>query len=257
MIKNGIALTSLLLAQIIFLSSPAVANDSVTFLVGEAWSMPFGKIEKQDGQSQLVDGVMKDFHQELALELKLDLKEVFLPKKRILKKNLGHAFDLQCFSNPNWVGDTKDDYHWLPPFFEIKEFLVSQSKQPKIESEKDFKPNTSIGTVMGYHYGKLDPYFANKTLIRDDAVNEDAVLQKGILGRTTYFVMRSVDFMYQQKINPAAKTLQMSPYLITNEPVYCGLSKKSKISFKAATAAQERILKSGRFDKFLKKYGIH
>lgn len=215
--------------------------------------MPYGEIQKQGGRALLSQGIIKDWQEALAGELGYQVKTVALPKNRIVKLDYNQFYDLQCFIAPEWLGDSAKNLNWPPAFDHIEERLVGPKGTNLITSGQQLS-GKQIGTVLGYFYPKLAPYFNKTPGMRDDASTEELLLKKQLAGRVDYSVMRVIDLRYLQTINPETKSLELSSWVITDTSVYCAHSRSSPISFDSIVKAQDRLLKQGRYQQILKKY---
>jgi polar amino acid transport system substrate-binding protein len=198
---------------------------------------------------QPAKGIVPDYLQLIAKELDRELSIVFLPKNRIDEYMSSSGYDINCYTNPTWVPH-QEKFFWSIPLFSKKEVILGKKPMPKNLSGFEGK---TIGTVLGYRYPKLDPYFENKKMIREDAPDEEANIKKFLKGRIGFLVM---DEIY---LNQAAKThtglLQNTEIFIEQEyPIQCSLNKKSSVSLQKLNKAIETIKSSGVLDNIFKKY---
>jgi polar amino acid transport system substrate-binding protein len=231
----------------------AVQQPTIRFLVSEAWSLPNGEIVNTGGQLLLKSGIVKEWQEAIAEELGYKVKNVYLPKNRMGMSELGSSYDVFCLVAPEWLGDFSKTMDWLPPYDTIEERLVGPIGTNKIVNIKQLE-NKRIGTVLGYIYPKLEAFFKNKNIKRDDATDEVGVLQKQLLGRVDYSVMRVMDFQYAKVSRPELKNLEISNWVVSITPIQCARSRSSHIPFKILAKAQERLLKAGKYSSIVKRY---
>ncbi|WP_169333573.1 substrate-binding periplasmic protein [Leeia oryzae] len=239
----------------LLLCEPAQAAPSVRFLVLEGREMPFALImTAPDGTPALVDGIIKDWQAALAGALGRTPVNVFYPRKRqelAISKGLA---DLRCFISPDWLpAALKSGYDWPQPIIRIEERLVSKQADAHIQTVDALKGKT-IGTVLGYQFVLLDPLFASGTIRRDDSPSETGVIQKLILGRTDYAVIRTIDFDFLHKTDAQLSDLALSPLVISTLDLYCARPKNSHVSLAALNQAQQQLFKASTMEKILARY---
>ncbi|MES2264609.1 MAG: transporter substrate-binding domain-containing protein [Pseudomonadota bacterium] len=233
----------------------AQAETPLRFLTVEGHALPLAQIRRMsNGQSELTDGIIKDWQDALARELGRRPVDVVLPRKRQDLAVTTKQVDLRCFVSPEWLtGDAIAQYDWPAPFLEVEERVVGASGAERVNGLDDLDKKT-IGTVHGYQYRKLDPLFAAGRAKREDAPSESALMLKQLAGRTDVAVMRTLDFYYLQRNDPRLAQLALSPLVVSRFGMYCARPKYSSVTLQDLNAAQERMVKAGTMDKILLKY---
>lgn len=233
----------------------AHAAQPVRFLMLENRTMPFGLVERgPDARLLLTAGITKDWQDALAKELGRPPAYVLLPRKRQDMAVAQKLVDLRCFVSPDWLTSEQVAlYDWPASFFDVEERLIGPLNGKPVESIDELS-GARIGTVLGYSYRSLDQLFANGRAKRDDASNEMFSLLKQAAGRTDFMVMRTLDFEYQQKIDPALKGLRLTPVVVSRFSMYCARPKYSSVTLRDLNNAQSRLLSTGVLDAILAKY---
>ncbi|MNN45826.1 hypothetical protein D3C81_1601770 [compost metagenome] len=95
--------------------------------------------------------------------------------------------DVRCYAAQSWLPNQSGDYIWSIPLWFQRDLLISNQHHHAGVVPADLAPQT-IGTVLSYHYPTLQPLFDSGQLKRDDARNQDQVLQKLLAGRNEYGV---------------------------------------------------------------------
>lgn len=244
----------------VFLSSAvampqARAAPPVRFLMLENRTMPLGLVvQGPNGRLVLAGGITKDWQDALAQELGRTAAYVLLPRKRQDMAVVQKLADLRCFVSPDWLtSEQVAQYDWPAPFFDVEERLVGPVNGRPLDSMDELS-GARIGTVLGYSYRSLEPLFADGRARRDDASNETSLLLKQVVGRTDFMVMRSMDFEYQQKTDPALKKLRLTPVVVSRFAMYCARPKYSSVTLRDLSNAQARLLNTGVLDRILAKY---
>jgi polar amino acid transport system substrate-binding protein len=235
-------------------ASMASATPPLRFLVSEAWAMPFGEIRRSGGHTELVQGIMKEWQDQLAAALGRRAVIVFASRRREEGVVRDQGTDLRCLMSPEWI-PTEDQsrYDWPESFLRIEQRLVGPAERQRIHSVEQLK-GSIIGTVGGYLYPLLDEWFARGWMRRDDAPTEPTALAKQLSGRVDYTVMREIDLRYQQRQRPEVATLAISPLVVSSTPVYCARERGSEVSLDDINRAQRELLKRGRLAEILKRY---
>jgi polar amino acid transport system substrate-binding protein len=195
-----------------------------------------------------------EFEHALAKELGRKAAHVDLPRKRMEFSNTQTQVDLVCFIQPTWFGESAQFYEWTKtPLMNIDYILIGDKATLLVKEFKDIK-GKRLGTIMGYRYQTLQQHFDTGFALREDAPTLESSLEKQLLKRSDYTVIRSLVFHYLKKTNPKYSNLIASPLLISNEPVFCGRMKTSKLAQKDLEAAIESLKKRGELKKILAKY---
>jgi ABC-type amino acid transport substrate-binding protein len=233
----------------------AAALPPLRFLVLDAHSMPFSEFKNTaSGRLELTGGIIKDWQDALARELHRTPVNIYYSRMRQDQAAASGQVDLRCFVSPEWVPPAlRQQYDWPTPFMHVEERLAGSVGKPQIRSVNELHGKT-VGMVLGYRYPALEPLFDRHLANRDNAPNEAGVLAKQLAGRTDYMVVRTLDFYYLQRQNPALGVLQLSPLVINIAPLYCARPKTSQLSLEELVQAQQRLLDAGTMEKILQRY---
>ena len=195
-----------------------------------------------------------EFEDALAKELGRKAIHIDLSRKRMEITNTQQQVDLVCFVQPAWFGDSSEFYEWTKtPLMSINYIFIGSKTAPLVRKFTDIK-GKKLGTILGYRYQNLQKYFETEFAIREDAPTLESSLEKQLLNRSDYTVIRSFVFRYLKKTNPKYANLITSPLIISNEPVFCGRMKSSTLSQKDLEAAIERIISRGGLQLIIAKY---
>jgi ABC-type amino acid transport substrate-binding protein len=233
----------------------AAALPPLRFLVLDAHSMPFSEFKNTaSGRLELTGGIIKDWQDALARELHRTPVNIYYSRMRQDQAAASGQVDLRCFVSPEWVPPAlRQQYDWPTPFMHVEERLAGSVGKPQIRSVNELHGKT-VGMVLGYRYPALEPLFDRHLANRDNAPNEAGVLAKQLAGRTDYMAVRTLDFYYLQRQNPALGVLQLSPLVINIAPLYCARPKTSQLSLEELVQAQQRLLDAGTMEKILQRY---
>ncbi len=196
-------------------------------------------------------GIIKDIGDAVAKELnvKVEYKQSTANRIKVEVKE-GTIHVLPIF-NPAWW-PTPGDFNWTSPLFpETNIFVTSKAKPFAINGFDDLK-GKRIGTILGYYYPTLDPYFKKGEMIRDDGSSLQQNFDKLKAGRIDALVDSNIILSY--KLKSLGADFQASSFAAASQDVYFGLSKTLPVDGAKLLAAFEKIKKSGLIDSILKKY---
>lgn len=130
-------------------------------------------------------------------------RTVYLPRRRLEHDlELGRLHGLVIGVNPSWFKDEKRTrYDWSPPFLRDEDVVVSHQAAPVGYLGPESLVSKHIGLSMGYYYYGIDELVRAGRIMRDDAVNEEATLEKLALKRIDAAVVtrRTLEYLQRQR----------------------------------------------------------
>ena len=199
----------------------AIADNKTTLIIGygDHDAAPYA-IEKGE---KLHAGVIKDIASELADELDIDISFLKTPRKRIeryLENNIVH---IVLNTNPVWLNNS-EKLQWSDPLFiEQDKIIVKSSNTKEYKSLLDFK-NMIIGTIRGYKYPNLEPYFSKGYFTRYDVSTLEVNLIRLKLNRIDALVDADILINYQLKQNKSPEDYKLLPLVISEHNISSALS---------------------------------
>ncbi|CAI8958302.1 substrate-binding periplasmic protein [Pseudomonas sp. Irchel 3H3] len=173
------ALGALLLVSASTLAAPS----PLRFAITDSWAMPMVQIE----YGRPTQGILHDVMLSLATQVGLPAEFHVLARARVQNAMEHGEIDVRCYAAQSWLPNQSGDYIWSIPLWFQRDLLISNQHHHAGVVPADLAPQT-IGTVLSYHYPTLQPLFDSGQLKRDDARNQDQVLQKLLAGRNEYGV---------------------------------------------------------------------
>ncbi|MDX9664331.1 transporter substrate-binding domain-containing protein [Pseudomonas sp. P5_152] len=173
------ALGALLLVSASTLAAPS----PLRFAITDSWAMPMVQIE----HGRPTQGILHDVMLSLATQVGLPAEFHVLARARVQNAMEHGEIDVRCYAAQSWLPNQSGDYIWSIPLWFQRDLLISNQHHHAGVVPADLAPQT-IGTVLSYHYPTLQPLFDSGQLKRDDARNQDQVLQKLLAGRNEYGV---------------------------------------------------------------------
>jgi polar amino acid transport system substrate-binding protein len=176
-----------------------------------------------------------------------------LPRKVVDTAAEQNRIDARCYVIESWVKDSAL-YNWSQDIFDVVNVVAFASGTPPVRKIEDLK-GAKIGTVLGYHYPKLESQFAEGTMFRSDAGRESSNIQKLIQNRVAYAIVESTEFVWQVKGKDRQRFEAKDFFELERYPIKCALLKTSAVSAQDFNRAIDKLKREGFFKKLLSKYG--
>lgn len=191
------------------------------FSIADSWAMPIIELEGD----QPTRGILFDMMSSLARQVGRPAEFHVLARARVQTSLQRAEVDIRCFVAPSWLPDNADNLLWSQPLMTQRDVLVTTDEHTRPILLQNL-PSQHIGTVLSYSYPVLQPLFDSGQLHRDDARNQEQVLQKLLAGRFEYAVSNqwTLDWLNQHlepqhRLHVAAVIQEQSiGCLIRNDP---------------------------------------
>lgn len=224
------------------------ASETLRFLVGTNWAAPYGEFKGE----RLVGGILFDLALALSQATGRVIEQVPLPRRRQEDQSIKGAVDIRCYFAPSW-SKNPNAYVWSPPLFDISDVLVRHVSAPPVKSLSEVPEQAVIGTVLGYSYSKVDPYFKSGRLQREDALDQSKLLMKVSTGRNSYGVSNQLAMHWFMRRTDdhqlAPETVAVADY-----GFHCAIPKLGAVPASEILNALERLSKDGTIKAILSKY---
>lgn len=238
----------IVLSLLVLLALSGAGAQSLVIGFNEGNAEPYAFISN----NALTSGIIKDIGDAVGKQLGVPVEYRISTRNRIegeLKAGTVHVLPI---FNPGWTATPKD-YAWTPVLFpETNIFVVAKARPIAIKSFDDLK-GKRIGTILGYFYPTLDPYFKKGDMVRDDANNLQQNLDKLRAGRIDAIIDSSIILGYKLK-GSLGTDFQASSFVAASQDIYFGISKSMPLDADKVIAAFDKVKASGEIDAILKKY---
>ena len=161
----------------------AAADAPLRFVIPDSWAMPMVQLER----GRPTQGILYDVMLSLATQVGVPAQFHVLPRGRVQNAMEHGEVDIRCYAAQSWTPNQSGDYIWSIPLWTQPDLLVSLPGATTSVTPTQLT-HQSIGTVLGYSYPTLQPLFDANRLHRDDARNQEQVLEKLQAGRNRYAV---------------------------------------------------------------------
>ncbi|MBA5982814.1 transporter substrate-binding domain-containing protein [Pseudomonas sp. MD195_PC81_125] len=224
------------------------AEPPLRFVVADSWAMPMVQIE----HGRPTQGILHDIMLSLATQVGVPAEFHVLPRARVQNAMEHGEVDVRCYAAQSWLPNQSGDYIWSLPLLFQRDLLISRDNQP-LHIDPARLPRQSIGTVLGYTYPTLQPLFDADHLQRDDARNQEQVLEKLLAGRYRYAVSNqwTLDW-FNQRLLP---TQQLQGVAVLQEQhVGCYVRNDPQVPVQRILRTLLRMKMSGEIDDIIRLY---
>ncbi|HCM47998.1 MAG TPA: hypothetical protein DIS98_11015 [Colwellia sp.] len=202
---------------------------------------------------QLYGGIIKDIATELAGELDIAVTFVKTPRKRIERYLENNTVHLVLITNPAWLTNS-EKLQWSESIFIEKNMMVVKADNTnKYQELIDFR-GMIIGTVRGYTYPTLQPFFDQEKFIRYDVSNLNVNFIRLDLRRIDALVDANILINYQLKKSNNAQDFTVLPLIVSEHNIQAALSPNAPITLTQFNQALKILKDQGVIDAILKKY---
>ena len=231
------------------LSLSAMASQPpLRFVVADSWAMPMVQIER----GRPTQGILYDMMLSLATQIGVPAQFHVLPRARVQNAMEHGEVDVRCYAAQSWLPNLSGDYIWSIPLFFQRDLLISRQDQPP-NADPAHLPRQSIGTVLGYSYPTLQPIFDADRLWREDARNQEQVLDKLLAGRYRYAVSNqwTLDW-FNQRLLPGQQLQAVA--VLQEQKVGCYVRNDPNVPVQRILRTLLRMKMSGEIDDIIRLY---
>lgn len=183
---HAIARESLVLAALWVPAMGWGQAGALRFSASSTWGMPYGDVR----EDQLLGGIVFELMQAIGLALNVPVRYVVLSRNRLEAAAQAGEINVRCYFNPAWT-KAPEQYVFSAPLFDASDVLVGARDQGAITDLAHLPQGATVGTVIGFVYPSLTQRFQDRSLLHDDALDQENVLLKLGLGRSRYAVVNS------------------------------------------------------------------
>ncbi|ANJ57365.1 amino acid ABC transporter substrate-binding protein [Pseudomonas silesiensis] len=228
--------------------SAAGAEMPLRFVVPDSWAMPMIQLER----GRPTQGILHDVMVSLATQVGVPAEFHVLPRARVQNAMEHGEVDVRCYAAQSWQPNQSCDYIWSIPLWTQPDVLISRPA-PFILVVPAQLPRQSIGTVHGYSYPTLQPLFDTGRLLREDARNQEQVLEKLQAGRYRYAVSNqwTLDW-FNQRLLPDRQLQGVA--VLQVQSVGCYVRNDPKVPVQRILRTLLQMKMSGEIDDIIRLY---
>ena len=228
--------------------SATAAEPPLRFAVSDSWAMPMVQLER----NRPTQGILYDLMLNLATQVGVPAEFIVLPRARIQSAMEHGDIDVRCYAAQSWLPNQSGDYIWSVPLWFQRDLLISrEDKSAQINPAQ--LPRQAIGTVLGYSYPTLQPLFDAEQLQREDARNQEQVLEKLLAGRYRYAVSNqwTLDWI-NQRLLPEQQLRGVA--VLQEQNIGCYVRNDPKVPVQRILRTLLRMKMSGEIDDIIRLY---
>jgi polar amino acid transport system substrate-binding protein len=224
------------------------AQPPLRFAMADSWAMPLVQYER----GRPTQGILYDMMLSLATQVGVPAEFHVLPRTRVQSAMERGEVDVRCYAAPSWLPNQSGDYIWSIPLFFQRDLLISRQDQPS-SIDPARLPRQAIGTVLGYSYPTLQPLFDADRLWREDARNQEQVLDKLLAGRYRYAVSNqwTLDW-FNQRLLPGQQLQGVA--VLQEQQVGCYVRNDPKVPVQRILRTLLQMKMSGEIDDIIRLY---
>jgi polar amino acid transport system substrate-binding protein len=218
------------------------------FAVPDSWAMPM--VQLQGGRP--TQGILHDILLSLATQVGAPAQFIVLPRARVQSAMEHGDIDVRCYAAQSWLPNQSGDYIWSVPLWFQRDLLVSREDQSAQINPADL-PRQAIGTVLGYSYPTLQSLFDADRLQREDARNQEQVLEKLLAGRYRYAVSNqwTLDWI-NQRLLPEQQLRGVA--VLQEQHIGCYVRNDPNVPVQRILRTLLRMKMSGEIDDIIRLY---
>lgn len=239
----------LALGALLSISLNGVAAEApLRFVVPDSWAMPMVQLE----QGRPTQGILYDVMLSLATQVGVPAQFHVLPRGRVQSAMEHGEVDIRCYAAQSWLPNQSGDYLWSIALFTQPDLLISRPAPQSAVNPANLS-RQSIGTVLGYSYPTLQPLFDANQLHRDDARNQEQVLEKLQAGRNRYAISNqwTLDW-FNQRLLPDQQLQGVA--VLQEQSVGCYVRNDPKVPTQRILRTLVRMKMSGEIDDIIRLY---
>ena len=226
-----------------------VSAKELIIVFGEYNAKPYAFIK----DTRLTGGIIKDIMDKIGKELNLEIKYLYIPRKRVSSYLLQGKAHIRLISNPKWFKN-HEQFHWSKPLFKEKDYFVISTKNTQSITSIDDLKRKRLGTILGYHYTILENN-QKLQIIRDDSKTLKSNFIRLNMGRIDSLIDSNILINYYIKEHQSQNKFVLLKEVASSHFIHAMYSKQNlPVSFKKIDAAFIKLKENGTIQNILDKY---
>ena len=224
------------------------AESPLRFVVPDSWAMPMVQLD----HGGVTQGILYDVMLSLATQVGVPAEFHVMPRARVQNAMEHGEVDVRCYAAQSWLPNQSGDYIWSIPIWHQHDVLIGLPESPDSITPANL-PRQPVGTVLGYSYPTLQPLFDADRLHREDARNQEQVLEKLHAGRYRYAVSNqwTLDW-FNQRLLPDRQLKALA--VLQEQNVGCYVRNDPKVPVQRILRTLLRMKMSGEIDDIIRLY---
>jgi polar amino acid transport system substrate-binding protein len=233
-------------------TNAALAADApvLRFIVGEDWAPPY--LELRAGRP--VGGLAFELMEQVARAAGAQPEYLMLPPKRTQAALHAGEADLMCMMSPKWLAKPLGRNRTGPPMVVLEDVLAlpparGDARPLDLSAQRGLR----VGTVLGYRYQELGPFFDDGRLVREDAATQQGVLDKLARGRTEAAVVDRLVLAQYNRDRAPTQALR-AQQVVSQTVTHCLLGGKTQLPAHRLQEALRAVVEHGDLARLMQRY---
>lgn len=237
------ALWGIALACFLLLASGKAFSADILLGYGSHFDEPYAVVE--DGE--LVDGWVLMTAEALSNVMETPVSPVAIPRKRSSVMISEGDLDLYCFTNPTWAKEMKS-VAWSEQLFDVSNMVIAKNRVAKaIRSQYDLR-GFYIGTIFGYNYHSLTPFFDHGQIQRVDTKSFEQNLKMLKNERVEAAIIPDTVAENMLVRLGMEEDYSAAPYMVSKRSLHCAVSTSNRYNHDRLIEAINELKKNGVFE---------
>ena len=235
-------------ALLLISASVTASEPPLRFAIADSWAMPLVQVD----EGKPSQGILHDMMASLATQVGRPAEFHILARARVQAAMERGEIDVRCYVAQSWLPNQSGDYIWSIPLFVQRDLLVTAGQDSPAITATDLPPQ-NIGTVLSYTYPSLQPLFDRGQLMRDDARNQEQVLEKLGAGRYQYAISNQWTLnWFNQRLMP--DTQLHSVAIVQEQTIGCYVRNDPQLPVQKILRTLLQMKMSGEIDDLIQLY---
>ncbi len=233
--------------------SSAPARDLLRVAVDETLDYPFTVF---DGKHKLTGGLLKDFSDQLAGQLKTSVVYMPLSRRRAEASLLNNESDILCYFSPRWSEKPEKLIWTVPNLVQIERAVVRSDNGVPENFPQDLK-NKRVALQLGYHYALIQPLFDKSLSWRIDQTDVPSMFKLLEIGGADVFISSEGQIEGFFKNHPEKRAqFAFSRTAFSIVHTQCAISSGSHLNIASINKAIIQMRESGELERMSRQYGL-
>lgn len=202
---------------------------------------------------ELAHGFVRDLGERVGQLLKLEVRFIETPDKRVETSLQQGNIQLLCINNPQWMS-VPEKLRWSPSLFEEEDVLAQRGDAPSFDTLDALHGHT-LGTSLGYVYPPaLMEAFASRAIHRNDVRNLETRLRMLEHKRLDAIVdmRRPLQFLLEEHPDLA---IRINPGALQRYSIHCSYGPTLPVPVERFDAALQKLVDDGSIQRMLARQG--
>ena len=226
----------------------ALAQKTIRLNVAPGGFPPYTIVDK----SQPASGLMVELLSQIAAKAGYKVITQEIPRNRVESMMRQNALDASPRAR-EWTR-APNDFLFSEPVLQVRDVVLSRKNAPFAYSTPESLFGKRVGTVLGFVYPVLEPYFAKKQITRVDVASEKSLLAMLNLHRVDVVLINEFSALWHINSENWGYTFAYSKNEVQSYPYRMMFGKKWQPFVQVFNRELAAMKKDGSLDRLIQKY---